>query len=167
MPVVRSAVQVNRLVSFNPSTLRDDISLIKLNASVVVSSSVRPIQLPAASSASTTYLGTILVVSGFGLTTANTVSTNLQYARVVGISLGECRSIYGSVISPNVLCTRGYPNRNSGSCSGDSGGGLVTQNLTTVVGIVSFGASQSCTAGYPQGFTKVAPYLDWINSTVN
>lgn len=159
-------MQINQPATYDPQTLKDDISLLKLNSPIEFSSNVRPIQLPSPSSASTTYLGTILVVSGFGLTTSNSVSSNLQYSRVVGISLGECRSIYGSMISSNILCTRGYPNINSGSCSGDSGGGLVTQNLTNVVGIVSFGAAQSCTAGFPQGFTKVAPYLSWIESVI-
>lgn len=41
----------------------------------------------------------------------------------------------------------------------------MTQNVSTIVGIVSFGAAQSCVAGHPQGFTKVAPYLSWINAT--
>lgn len=118
MPIQRSAVQVNRLTTYDPSTLRDDISLIKLNSSVPISSNVRPIQLPLASQASATYLGSILTVSGFGLTTSNEVSTTLQYTRVVGISNGECRSVYGSLITANILCTRGYPRRNQGSCSG-------------------------------------------------
>jgi Trypsin len=118
MPIERSAVQVNRLVTYNPSTLRDDISLIKLNSSVPLLSSVKPIQLPPASQASATYLGNILIVSGFGLTTTNQVSTTLQYTRVIGISKGECQNIYGSFITSNILCTRGYPNINQGSCSG-------------------------------------------------
>lgn len=166
MPIQRSAVQINRLDTYNPSTLKDDISLLKLNSSVPISSSIKPILLPPVSQASATYLGNILTVSGFGLTTSNQVSTILQYTRVVGISNGECRSYFGSLITSNILCTRGYPNPKQSSCSGDSGGGLVTQNRTTIIGIVSFGASQSCSAGHPQGYTKVAPYLSWINSMI-
>jgi Trypsin len=124
MPIQRSAVQVNKLSTYNPSTLRDDISLIKLNASVPFSSSVKPIQLPPVSQTSATYLGNILTVAGFGLTTSNQVSTVLQYTRVIGISNGECRSVYGSLITSNILCTRGYPNRSQGSCSGNKNSSL-------------------------------------------
>lgn len=169
MPVQRDAVRVNRLSTYNPSTLRDDISLIKMLTAVTFSSNVKSIQLPARSQAYLTHLNSILVVSGFGLTTSNQVSSNLQYTKVIGISEAECRRIYGSIITPSILCTRGYPNSNQGSCQGDSGGPLIIGNSTlsgnsTVVGIVSFGAAQSCTAGYPQGFTRIGPYLDWINS---
>ena len=34
--------------------------------------------------------------------------------------------------------------------------------VTIVVGIVSFGERLGCTVGWPQGFTKVGSYLDWI-----
>lgn len=31
------------------------------------------------------------------------------------------------------------------------------------MGIVSFGAADGCTLGYPAGFTRVTSYLNWIN----
>jgi secreted trypsin-like serine protease len=47
---------------------------------------------------------------------------------------------------------------------GDSGGALVTEidGNYTQIGIVSFGAAAGCELGYPQGFTRVTSYLDWI-----
>lgn len=163
MPVQRNAIQVSRLATYNPTTLKDDISLIKMDSAIPISSLVKPINLPARSQVSESYLNTVLTVSGFGLTNANVVSTDLQYTNVIGISNAECRNVYGSIISPSVLCTRGYPNRNQGSCQGDSGGPLIT-SAGSVIGVVSFGAAQSCTAGFPQGFTRVGPYLGWINN---
>jgi secreted trypsin-like serine protease len=50
---------------------------------------------------------------------------------------------------------------------GDSGGPLITMEgdgIYTQVGIVSFGSSAGCTAGYPVAFTRVTSYLDWISS---
>lgn len=166
MPVQRNAIQVNRLNSYNPTTLQDDISLIKLDTPVPFTASVKAIKLPTRSQASTTYLNSLMIVSGFGLTTANQVSTTLQYASVIGISTAECRSVFGSLVTSSILCTRGYPNMNKGSCSGDSGGPLIFDGSSnsTVVGIVSFGAAMSCTMGYPQGFTRVGPYLNYISS---
>ena len=116
MPVQRAAVQINRLRTYNPSTLKDDISLIKLQIPVDYSSNVKPIQLPSKSQTTASYLNVVLVVSGFGLTTSNKVSSTLQYTEVVGISNNECRSVYGSMITSSILCTRGFPNSNQGSC---------------------------------------------------
>lgn len=165
MPIQRNAVQINRLATYNPVTVKDDISLIKVDVAVPITDNARPIQLPSRSQAGETYLNYVLLVSGFGLTTANQVSNTLQYTNVIGISNADCKNIYGPMIISSMLCTLGYPNRNQGSCQGDSGGGLVTMfTNSTFVGIVSFGAAQSCTAGYPQGFTRVGPYLSWINT---
>jgi secreted trypsin-like serine protease len=50
---------------------------------------------------------------------------------------------------------------------GDSGGPLVileSDGLYTEVGIVSFGSSSGCTAGYPAAFTRVTSYLSWISA---
>jgi secreted trypsin-like serine protease len=163
MPVQRNAIQINRLNTYNPSTLRDDIALIKLSEAVSAADNVKPVQLPRLSQASTTYLNDVLTVSGFGLTTANQVSTNLQYTSVIGISNADCRNVFGSLVISSILCTRGYPNVNQGSCSGDSGGPLINNN-DTVVGIVSFGAAESCVKGYPQGFTRVGSYLTYIST---
>lgn len=118
MPVQRNAIEVVRLSSYNPNTLKDDISLIKLAKAIDFSDNVQPIPLPPRSQATTTLLNNILTVSGFGLTTSNQVSTTLQYTEVIGISNDECRGVYGSIIIPTMLCTRGYPSTNAGSCSG-------------------------------------------------
>lgn len=45
---------------------------------------------------------------------------------------------------------------------GDSGGPLNKDGKT--YGITSFGSSAGCEAGYPDAFTRVTQYLDWISS---
>lgn len=162
MPVRRNAVKFEMLPSYDPVTLRDDISLIKVDKKIPFSSRIAAIQLPAKSQASATYLNSVLIVSGFGLTTANEVSTSLQYTQVIGISNAECRKVYGSSLPKKVLCARGYINRDQASCQGDSGGGLISNS--TIVGIVSFGTADSCSAGFPEGYTRVGSYLSWITS---
>lgn len=45
---------------------------------------------------------------------------------------------------------------------GDSGGPLNKDGFT--YGITSFGSSAGCEAGYPDAFTRVFNYLDWIEA---
>lgn len=54
------------------------------------------------------------------------------------------------------------------ACQGDSGGPIQIQNISnavsTVVGVVSFG--EGCGTELPAIYTRVAYYLDWIESYV-
>lgn len=61
------------------------------------------------------------------------------------------------------------PNAQSDACQGDSGGPLqyftdAAQKFGTVAGIVSFG--QFCGTSFPSIYTRVAYYVDWIESVV-
>lgn len=60
------------------------------------------------------------------------------------------------------------PDAKNDSCKGDSGGPLQifvdNSHVSTVVGIVSFGIS--CGTALPAVYTRVASYLDWIESFV-
>lgn len=59
------------------------------------------------------------------------------------------------------------PNLKKDSCRGDSGGPLQffhNPNTSHVVGIVSFGIA--CASNLPTIYTRVAYYLDWIESHV-
>lgn len=98
-------------------TLKDDLSLIQLESPVPLSDNVKIIKL---TNNSKEYLpGKVLRVSGFGLTTSHQVSSTLQFTDVIAVSISECRASYGNMIPNSVICTRGYPNINSGTCNGD------------------------------------------------
>lgn len=140
MPIQRIALQALRLKTYNPFTLADDISLIKLNSPVVSSINVMPIALPADDDSSLN--GEVLRVSGFGLTELGQISSTLRFTDVKGISLSECQSYYGTMITDKIVCTRGYPSETSGTCNGDSGGPLISLDQSVQIGIVSFGSAQ-------------------------
>lgn len=53
----------------------------------------------------------------------------------------------------------------SGTCWGDSGGPLV-DGTGTVIGLTSWADAENCAAQVPTLFTRVASYLDWIDSAV-
>lgn len=62
------------------------------------------------------------------------------------------------------------PNGVKDSCQGDSGGPLqIIGNDTTptkIVAIVSFSSTGTCGSHLPSVYTRVAHYLDWIESIV-
>lgn len=166
MPVQRSIVKIHKLDSYERLTFRDDITLLKLNSRVLFTTNVQPILLPTKSQASTLYLNTILVISGFGLTTSNTLLDELHYTSVIGISNDGCKSVYGSMITQSTVCAVGYPNKNQNTCNGDLGGPVIIEgdnSRPVLVGIISFVPTNSCLTGTPQGFTRVNSYLSWIN----
>lgn len=85
----------------------------------------------------------VMRVSGFGLTENKQISSTLKFTDVQGITAAKCLETFKSLITDSILCTVGYPNANMGTCSGDSGGPLITlDNPPIQVGIVSFGSSQ-------------------------
>lgn len=60
------------------------------------------------------------------------------------------------------------PDRKRDSCEGDSGGPLqvvsTNPNSAKIVGVVSF--SVGCATQWPGIYTRVAYYIDWIESIV-
>jgi secreted trypsin-like serine protease len=145
----------------------DDISMLKLDSAIAAAANIKPIALPTGAQATASYDGSVLIASGFGGIATGGLADHLQWTYLRGISVAECQSVYGSGITANVLCTRGYPNANQGTCGGDSGGPLITTDANPVlVGVVSFGAAAGCDLGYPQGFVRVTNFIDFINGVI-
>lgn len=51
----------------------------------------------------------------------------------------------------------------TGTCFGDSGGPLISDNK--LIGIVSF--ARICALGYPDGYTRISTYADWIDQVMS
>lgn len=104
-----------------------------------------------------------MTVVGLGRTsTGGSVSSELLQLATTFVDTSTCDSAYGGtglVNGAQVVCATAS---NAGSCNGDSGGPMFIGN--TQVGIVSFGSSQGCASGIPDGYTRVSNYVDWINS---
>ncbi|MDK2123079.1 S1 family peptidase [Parachitinimonas caeni] len=69
-------------------------------------------------------------------------------------------------LTPNMVCA-GYNTQPKDTCQGDSGGPLFTRNSKNndwmLAGVVSFGTTCATNFGV---YTKVANYLDWIQTSV-
>lgn len=56
-----------------------------------------------------------------------------------------------------------------GSCNGDSGGGLFigTTNVERkLIGIASFASSQGCEKDFPEVYTRVSSFTDWVDKNM-
>jgi Trypsin len=75
----------------------------------------------------------------------------------------DCKRVYGSAITPRVICAY---TEGSDTCQGDSGGPLTTNYGGPVqIGIVDYG--KGCAKkGVPGVYTRVSAYYDWIQAAM-
>ncbi|XP_063599850.1 chymotrypsin BII-like [Penaeus indicus] len=138
--------------NWNSWLLTSDIALIRLPSAVEFNENIQAVRLPSVDVSA----GTVVTPTGWGdgCGDAGGISPDvLHQGDVPTLSKDECDAVYGVV---GVICTDG----GKGTCTGDSGGPLNLDGVT--YGISSFGSSAGCEAGYPNAFTRVFDYLDWI-----
>lgn len=145
---------------YNPSLITNDIAFLILASPIELSDCIRPIELETNDIGG----GEDAVLSGWGTTSyPGAVPNDLQFIDLKTISNEECKSslgIYPPILNSNI-CT--LTQRGEGACHGDSGGPLVVNGKQ--VGVVSWG--RPCAVGYPDVFTRVSSFLDWIAKDSN
>lgn len=84
-----------------------------------------------------------------------------------------CNNVYQSqrrIIGDTQICAGG--DKGKDSCRGDSGGPLMGATngtkgqFTYLAGLVSYGPSPCGMEGWPGVYTRVASYIDWIESKI-
>ncbi|KAJ3652786.1 hypothetical protein Zmor_018719 [Zophobas morio] len=150
----------NKIVhpNYNPSTLANDVALIRLDSAITFSTNIQAITLASSSLGS----GVSVTVSGWGKTSdaSSGVTNNLNYVTLSSITNAQCSQYYGSLNS-GVVCATGS---GKSTCNGDSGGPLITGSGSSAiqVGIVSFVSTRGCESGYPSGYARTHYYREWI-----
>uniref|UniRef100_A0A336LY85 CSON007469 protein n=1 Tax=Culicoides sonorensis TaxID=179676 RepID=A0A336LY85_CULSO len=150
----------------------NDIALIKFEYPIEFCDRVQPITLPRGDKDFTHHA---VIGMGWGMTASGFTSTDLLFATSRVIDNRKCQRKYLRSqrieydITDKMLCvvnTKDSPR--GGACMGDSGGPLVLKNTTTIVGIASWTELNefNCTKIYPDVFTRVTEYLDWIEEKV-
>ncbi|GAB0090080.1 Peptidase S1, PA clan [Sergentomyia squamirostris] len=146
---------------FNITTLLNDLALVKTIDPVKVTDKVHPIRLAEADF----FVGPGIYVElfGWGMTKFpnGTAPDHVQSIRLRTITNSECNGRYRGTPVPLIemsqLCT--FNQIGQGSCRGDSGGPLISQNI--LMAIVSFGVP--CGAGYPDVHTRISFHRSWID----
>ncbi|XDV22400.1 hypothetical protein PO909_027301 [Leuciscus waleckii] len=140
-----------------PSTLQNDIMLLRLEKKVALNHNVRMISLP--KNGEDVEAGTLCNVAGWGAMTTGPQSYRLMEAFTTTQNQACCQRRWGSHFFPSqMICAYG----SGGSCHGDSGGPLVCGN--TAVGVTSFGSRGHCNSpARPNVYTKISAYLQWID----
>ncbi|KAL7305965.1 hypothetical protein TKK_0001436 [Trichogramma kaykai] len=134
--------------------VKNDVGLILVNETIKLSDKVKPIGLPDSDIDENNYPA---VISGWGRLKANgEVPNNLQYMTTCLLSTSSCWWKIPFLGKGNI-CT--FTKRGQGNCNGDSGSPLVSDDVQ--VGIVSF-VIMTCAMGFPDVYTRVWTYRDWI-----
>jgi len=147
---------------YNPSTMVNDVAVIRLASTLTMSTTIKTVPLASTNPAN----GAAAVVSGWGTLSSgsSSIPSQLQYVNLNIVGQTQCASStyrYGSQIKNSMICAYAA---NKDSCQGDSGGPLVSGG--NLVGVVSWGYGCAA-AGYPGVYADV-PYLrSWIVNAAN
>ncbi|XP_062549415.1 brachyurin-like [Armigeres subalbatus] len=151
---------------YTSNTIRNDIATIRLTNSIVFDERVQPVRLPSLND-TRTFSGRMATVSGWGRLSDTSPNTSpvVRFATNPIITNANCLDQWNNavnVIQTQNICLSGNGGRSA--CNGDSGGPLTIQEdgESVEVGIVSFGSTAGCAAGWPSVYVRVTHFLDWI-----
>jgi len=151
--------------NYNPTTINNDVAILKLKTPLTFNDKVKPACLPAA----TLTPSGVCVASGWGLVgqEPDQGTLNLMYVAKPVIVNTQCRlTSWGpNQITEYMICA-GDADGGESTCKGDSGGPLViagANDVATIIGTTSFGPASGCgTKGLPAVYAYTIPFLDWI-----
>lgn len=153
--------------NYNVTERYNDISLIKLNTTIIYNDLISPICLPKKDSY--IFPGERLTVSGWGLKSYSELATTKQKVELPVVATSECSIAFQKVMKiKKQFCAGGESGKDA--CAGDSGAPLMklsTEKIPrwSIEGIVSFGIGCGLSGRYGV-YTKVSEYLEWIHNTV-
>jgi trypsin len=166
----RELSNVSRVIvdpSFNPTTGANDAALLVLSTGTTAPA----IGLATSADQVLEQPGEGVAIAGWGETYAGeqTLVSVLQYALAVVQSPAYCAQFNPLYLSSVELCAVNYPDDDTATCNGDSGGPLIAldpSNNLVEIGITSRGPT-NCNTTTADYFTTVRPLSGWANSWIH
>lgn len=151
---------------YNPSTIKNDIGLIRLPQAINFTDNIRPICLPSHSEEDEKFAGLDTPASGWGKPTDDATAISPVLREVVAHTITNliCKLELFTVTATNI-CISGKDGKST--CNGDSGGPLHTftdDGRYKQIGITSFGLVFGCEKGFHAAFTRTSKYLQFIET---
>ncbi|KAH9510085.1 Transmembrane protease serine 13 [Bulinus truncatus] len=161
--VVRTAKFILVHKDYNKTVLTDDIAMIKLSSPVKFNDRVRPACLPVYGQ---DFLqNDLCYITGFGKGRDGVQVDTLMQLKVYAVPDKECFYLWNAGIRAYIdwrfLCVERL---RGGLCHGDSGSPLSCKigNRYYVAGIAAFSTKNCSNLFYPDGFTKLTEFMNWI-----
>ncbi|NXC09939.1 PRS57 protease, partial [Orthonyx spaldingii] len=135
----------------------------QLNRSATLNEFVKRIRLP--SPGIDLKPGTVCYVMGWGDTSNfGDQPAELMETNTTIVKRKLCRTLWRGKVSANMLCGASRSATLQGVCAGDSGGPLVFKEK--VYGIVSFSGARCGDRRFPDIYTKISNYIEWVHRVV-
>lgn len=155
---------------FREGIFNSDVAIVRFHHAIhMFTSAVNIVHLPTAAQVSDQFANQNSLVMGFGRY-SDTSTNNAYNLRYVGVSTMTnllCSVRHPGLIDTSHICTSGVSG--IGFCSGDEGAPLVletTPRQYLQVGIASFYSPTGCQAGSPSVYTRITPFLGWIEQNM-
>ncbi|ALC45515.1 CG3505, partial [Drosophila busckii] len=141
----------------------NDIALIRLRNPAQLNDYVQPICLPNKQVRADELEDLVTEVGGWQTTS----STRMQKSEVIITSIENCQRQYAQQ-NVQILASQLCGAAKSNECRGNSGGPLMLlkNNVYLLGGIMSFGPIPCPSPGWPDIYTRVASYIDWIHENL-
>ncbi|KAK6468153.1 polyserase-2-like [Huso huso] len=148
---------------YREGVLTHDIMLLKLNRNATLNRYVQPIPVMSRGDVAA---GTACSTAGWGdVTDDDTYPDKLQEVETTALSRQECGKRWMSHIRIDKTMTCATDQGSvKGFCSGDSGGPLVCGGAS--VGVVSFSGAKCGDPAFPDVYTRIASYRNWIEKVM-
>lgn len=135
----------------------NDIGLLRLTEDIEYTDLIQPIEI------NKKYVNPDIdvILAGWGRIEEEGHSVDdLHWVELKTITQKECQAGHKHKVRDYMMCT--FTQVGEGSCKGDSGSPLLLDGK--VIGLSSWG--KHCGGGYPNVYTRVASFIDWVEETM-